>query len=55
MSRTRYRFTDRIKDGAGNDWLCWESVLPLRGDSRYERVRCRADWFWHKQGGQGDG
>jgi len=42
--KTRYRFTHQ----AGGAYY-WESVLPVAlGDSRHERISCRADWFWGK-------
>jgi hypothetical protein len=40
--RTRYRFA-----GQAGGIYYWQSVLPIGpGDSRYEQISCRADWFW---------
>lgn len=32
--------------GRFGEYLIWESVAPLPGDSRHVQYSCRADWFY---------
>ena len=43
--KIKYRLIGRI----GNSYV-WESVLPLPGDSRHDRVKCDVNWFWNVRG-----
>jgi hypothetical protein len=40
--KTRYRFLYRV-----GGIYHWESVLPIAGDSRHDRISCSVNWFWN--------
>ena len=43
--KTRYRFIGR----SGNQYV-WQSTQRMPGDSRFEEIRCRIDYFWNPGG-----